>query len=104
MRPLVPLPDLAGHPSPAPPQAALELESLSDVEGIVVQAIGKRIMEARIDQLRGVVTVARCPPRTFGREQWQELQGQLVAWTETVRGVKEAAGDVRSVLALPLRA
>ena len=113
------------------------------------QAIGKRLLEARIDQLRGVVTVARCPPRTFGQDQvggsaprwgaagrhccamvpapataapwlplncysaplaclssphqWLELQGQLAAWGETVRGAAAAAGDAKSVLQ-PVRA
>eukprot|EP00887_Chlorella_sp_A99_P007987 scaffold12.g7987.t1 len=85
-------------------QAALGLGSVAEVEGVVVQAIGKRILEARIDQLRGTVTVARCPPRTFGPAQWAELQGQLAAWAETVRGVREAAGDGKGVLALPVRA
>jgi hypothetical protein len=51
-----------------------------EVEALVVQAIGKRIVEARIDQLRGVVAVAKCVPRTFGADQWRELQQQLGAW------------------------
>ena len=52
----------------------------SEVEALVVQAIGKRIVEARIDQLRGTVSVAKCVPRTFGAGQWRELQGQLAVW------------------------
>lgn len=61
------------------PQSELEV-SAAEVEALIVQAIGRRVMEARIDQLRGVVTVAKCVPRTFGAAQWRELQQQLAVW------------------------
>lgn len=63
------------------PLSQSELEvSAAEVEALIVQAIGRRVMEARIDQLRGVVTVAKCVPRTFGAAQWRELQQQLAVW------------------------
>ena len=70
----------------------------NEVESVVVQAIGKRLMEARINQLEEVVTVTKCAPRTFGAAQWVELQGQLKAWKESVASVMELGTDERSVL------
>lgn len=78
----------------------------SEVESLIVQAIGRRILEARIDQLRGVVSVAKCVPRTFGSAQWKELQQQLAAWQESVARVQAMAAEQQSGLpkAMPLRA
>ncbi|GAB4818111.1 hypothetical protein N2152v2_005157 [Parachlorella kessleri] len=73
----------------------------SEVEALVVQAIGKRIVEARIDQLRGTVAVAKCVPRTFGASQWRELQGQLAVWKESVDRVKQMTADHSHAQALP---
>ena len=70
----------------------------AEVESVVVQAIGKRLIEARIDQLEEVVTIAKCAPRTFGTAQWKELQGQLRSWKESVREVLELGKDEKSVL------
>lgn len=71
---------------------------VGEVESVVVQAIGKRLVEARIDQLQEVVTVTKCAPRTFGAAQWKELQGQLHSWQESVRSVLELGKDDKSVL------
>ena len=51
-----------------------------EVESWVVCAIGKKLLEARIDQLRHTVTVTRAAHRCFGTDQWQELHAQLSAW------------------------
>jgi translation initiation factor 3 subunit M len=69
-----------------------------EVESVVVQAIGKRLMEAKIDQLEEVVTVTKCAPRTFGAAQWQELLGQLKSWKQSVGEVMELGKDEKSVL------
>jgi translation initiation factor 3 subunit M len=72
--------------------------AIEDVENIVVQAVGRRLLEARIDQLRSTVTVLRCSPRTFGAAQWRELQAQLRSWNETVSHVVEMGCDDQKVL------
>lgn len=77
--------------------AALEVPE-DEVEGVVVQAIGKRLMEARIDQLRGVVAIAKCAPRTFGAAQWEELREQLASWKASVGEVLALGSDEKSVL------
>ena len=58
--------------------------SEGEVESWVVQAIGKKLLEARIDQLQRRITVTRAAHRAFGAGQWQELHTQLSAWA--VRG------------------
>ncbi|EFN55512.1 hypothetical protein CHLNCDRAFT_133922 [Chlorella variabilis] len=73
-------------------QAALVLGP-GEVEGAVVQAIGKKIAEARIDQLRGVVAVSKCAPRTFGPEHWRQLQHTLTGWKEAAIMAQQALAE-----------
>lgn len=51
-----------------------------DVEAWVVRAIGKKLLEARIDQMRRTVAVTKCAQRTFSTAQWRALLAQLGAW------------------------
>lgn len=51
-----------------------------DVEVWVVRAIGKKLLEARIDQMRRTVAVTKCMQRTFSSAQWRALLAQLGAW------------------------
>lgn len=51
-----------------------------DVEVWVVRAIGKKLLEARIDQMRRTVAVTKCMQRTFSATQWRALLAQLGAW------------------------
>ena len=60
-------------------QEALELEE-GEVETWVIRASGRKLLEARIDQLRGRVAVTRIPQRTFTADQWRQLTAQLGAW------------------------
>lgn len=76
-------------------QAALGLGA-GEVEAAVVQAIGKRIAEARIDQLRGTVAVSKCAPRTFGPEHWRELQATLAGWKEAAMMAQQALTEQAS--------
>ena len=56
-----------------------------EVEMWVIQAIGKKLIDAQIDQLNERVTVLKCARTTFGSGQWTELQQQLNAWKVGVR-------------------
>ena len=60
-------------------QEALALEN-GEVEAWVIRASGRKLLEARIDQLRGRVAVTRIPQRTFTADQWRQLTAQLGAW------------------------
>ncbi len=50
------------------------------MEAWVIRASGRKLLEARIDQLRGRVAVTRIPQRTFTADQWRQLTAQLGAW------------------------
>ncbi|KAK9828739.1 hypothetical protein WJX72_001837 [[Myrmecia] bisecta] len=76
----------------------LALSEEGEVEAWVVRAIGKKLVEGRIDQLRGVVTITKCTPRSFGRDQWQELREQLAAWKESIKGVRELVSEQKPVV------
>ena len=39
----------------------------------------QRLLEGRINQLKGTVTITKCAHRTFAAAQWQELKQQLAA-------------------------
>ncbi|CAL5225689.1 g8554 [Coccomyxa viridis] len=67
---------------------ALALEN-GEVEAWVIRASGCKLLEARIDQLRGRVAVTRIPQRTFTADQWRQLTAQLGAWKENVWTMKD---------------
>ncbi len=60
-------------------QDALDLEAGQE-EAWVIRASGKKLLEARIDQLRRVVTVHKLTHRAFTTSHWQDLRAQLAAW------------------------
>jgi translation initiation factor 3 subunit M len=66
-----------------------------EVEGWIVRAIGARLIEAKMDQLRGVAVVTRVTHRVFGKEQWANLRARLDVWRENLAG---AAGEVSKAL------
>ena len=43
----------------------------------------QRLLEGRINQLKGTVTITKCAHRTFAAAQWKELRDQLAAWKVT---------------------
>ena len=51
-----------------------------EVEVWVVRAIGRKLLAARIDQMRRTVAVTKCAQRTFSAAQWRALLAQLGAW------------------------
>lgn len=68
-------------------QEALDIEE-GDVEVWVVRAIGKKLLDARIDQLAGTVSITRATHRSFGQSQWTELRDRLAAWKANVSNVR----------------
>lgn len=60
---------------------------MADVESWVVQAIGEGLIDARMDQTKGELTVTRATQRDFGAAQWTHLQSKLRAWRDSVSGL-----------------
>jgi len=70
----------------------------SDVEDLIVRAIGKRVMEAKIDQLQETILISRCSSRTFENNDWQNLQKDLKQWRKSIADVLALGSDTKSVL------
>lgn len=60
-------------------QDSLDLKEGQE-EAFVIRASGNKLLEARIDQLRQVVTITKIARQTFTAAQWQELRAQLASW------------------------
>lgn len=59
------------------------------VESWVVKAIGIKLLEAKIDQVREVVVVSRCTQRMFGPSEWSTLETQLASWRDALKGAQQ---------------
>lgn len=70
----------------------------SDVEDLIVRAIGKRVMEAKIDQLQEIILISRCTSRTFEDSDWKGLQRDLKQWRTSIADVLALGSDTKSVL------
>ena len=58
---------------------ALEIKS-DDIEAWIVRAVRDRLLEAKLDQMKKVVTVTRHTQCSFETEDWTLLQQRLAAW------------------------
>ena len=61
-----------------------------EVEGWIVRAIGARLVEAKMDQVRGVAVITRVTHRVFGDAQWKELAANIQTWRDNVDGMGKA--------------
>ncbi|KAG6541293.1 hypothetical protein Mapa_017346 [Marchantia paleacea] len=59
-----------------------------EVEYWIVRAIGSKLVEAKMDQMRQVVVISRCTERVFGAPQWRELRNKLAGWKENISSVE----------------
>ena len=58
-----------------------------EVESWIVRAVGARLVEAKMDQVRGVAVVTRVNHRVFGDDQWKDLKTKLASWRENLEAV-----------------
>lgn len=71
---------------------ALDIEE-DAVETWVIKAIGKKLLDARIDQLSGTIAITRATHRSFGQPQWAELRDRLASWKANVGNVRAMVAD-----------
>jgi len=86
--------ELATHAANSPngqlsltPLAAKLSMSESDVEELVVLAIGENLLDAKIDQINKVVLVKAAMQREFERPQWERFQARLASWKENTQNL-----------------
>ncbi|KAL6781758.1 hypothetical protein ACKKBF_B09335 [Auxenochlorella protothecoides x Auxenochlorella symbiontica] len=78
-------------------QDALEIRA-EEVEPLLVRAIGKKLLEARIDQLAHTVSVSKSAPRAFGDGDWKALQATLRVWQGALERAEQIAEDRKGLL------
>jgi translation initiation factor 3 subunit M len=59
----------------------------ADVEGWVVKAIARGLLDGRMDQTARTVTVTRAAQRVFGDQEWSALRDKLRGWRDSVSGL-----------------
>ena len=71
---------------------------IKDVDNLIVQAIGKKLIEAKIDQLEETVLISKCSSRQFENVEWQNLQKDLKEWRQAIAGVISLGVDTNTTL------
>jgi translation initiation factor 3 subunit M len=74
-----------GIDAAAPTQATNMAAWMGAVEGWVIRAIAAGLIEARLDQRRGVVEVSRSTQREFHDGDWAAVGQKLSAWRDHVQ-------------------
>jgi len=72
--------------------------SESEVELWTITAIGENIIDAKLDQLRGVIIVSRCLQRVFTRAQWRQLSDHLSVWKTGIKALLQTLQDRQQYL------
>lgn len=80
--------------------ALAELQKVLDVpadqvQSWIVRAIGAKLLEGRVDTVRGTLAVARSTHPSFGADQWTRLRAQLAVLKDTVAAAASAMSAVR---------
>jgi translation initiation factor 3 subunit M len=60
---------------------------VDDVEIWVVTAIAEGVLEGTLDQTTSTLTIARCSYRSFGVEQWKDVQKKLTQLRQHIASV-----------------
>jgi len=68
---------------------------LDAVETFIVKAVGKGIVEAKMDQMAETVSVSRWTQRVFDKQSWGPVKAQLAMWSDNL---KKAADIVHKVI------
>lgn len=67
-------------------QQALDIPA-EQVEIWIIRAIGKKLLDGRIHQVRKVVSIHQCTQASFGPGEWAGLKAQLVSWRDSLAQV-----------------
>ena len=70
---------------------------LDEVEDWVIAARRSGMIDAKMDQIREIVTINRCVVRKFGKEQWLALQTKLNLWKENIRSVLDGLKEQQEI-------
>ncbi|CAB3363175.1 Hypothetical predicted protein [Cloeon dipterum] len=74
-------------------QQELQLEE-GEVESFVIDVLKTKLVRARMDQSSKKVYVSSTMHRTFGRQQWQQLNDLLVSWKSNLLSIQDNMKEV----------
>ncbi|KAI8472176.1 MAG: hypothetical protein J3K34DRAFT_215264 [Monoraphidium minutum] len=69
-------------------QAALDIPE-DQVQPWIITAIGRKLIEGKIDQVAGTLTATRCHRRAFGNREWGSLAQQLAGLSDSLSQVAD---------------
>lgn len=70
-----------------------------DVEVLVVEAITRGYLDARLDQLHTNVVIRHAEPRSYDQQHWQRLDNRLAKWKSNLAGVIDVIRNAKTQLA-----
>eukprot|EP01112_Ceratiomyxa_fruticulosa_P024217 TRINITY_DN973_c0_g1_i1.p1 TRINITY_DN973_c0_g1~~TRINITY_DN973_c0_g1_i1.p1 ORF type:complete len:404 (+),score=97.63 TRINITY_DN973_c0_g1_i1:113-1324(+) len=56
-----------------------------EVEGWIITAIGAKLIEAKMNQLKKVVVISFCVQRVFTNQQWKQLATKIDSWKANIK-------------------
>jgi len=69
----------------------------NDVESWVITAMSEDVLEAKMDQLRRVVTISRCLQRVFTQAQWKQLSITLATWRNNTQNILKTLQETKQL-------
>lgn len=75
-------------------QTALDVPA-NQVETHIIGAIGARLLEAKVDQIKGVVAISRYQHISFGKADWGKVRKQLHAYCDSLVQVSQAMASAQ---------
>jgi len=67
----------------------------SEVENWVITAMSEEVLDAKMDQLRKVVTISRCLQRVFTKAQWKQLSDNLANWRNNTKNILKTIQETK---------
>jgi len=74
----------------------LQLEE-SEVETWVITAMSEEVLDAKMDQLRKVVTISRCLQRIFTKSQWKQLSDNIALWRKNTKSILKTIQETKQL-------
>lgn len=69
----------------------------TEVESWIIEAVSAKLLEAKMNQLKQVVSVGFCVQRVFGKEQWTSLANSLKKWQSSVSQLLTTVNQIQEV-------
>ena len=54
----------------------------------LIRAVGLKLLEGKIDQVKATVSINRCTMRTFGSKEWVAVRAKIGAWRDQLVAVQ----------------